>query len=164
MPKGKSKAPGGQRALTSSGFWPTLSKPAVAVGKHASVPGKYWTGCPSADKDKRFQCIVIEFAALHDFGDGVKGSGFKLKEMGEDGRGSLEPGVASGEEFIMAYPHPFLECYYFANRAELAEPVRKKAFPAGAGAAAADGVADGAAAGQLSTRRSSASSRMATAL
>ena len=38
--------------------------------------------------------------------------------MGEDGRGSLEPGVASGDEFIMAYPLPFLEYYYFANRAE----------------------------------------------
>ena len=47
--------------------------------------------------------IVVEFTAMHDFGDGVKGAGFKLKEMGEDGRGSLEPGVASGSEFIMAY-------------------------------------------------------------
>ena len=25
---------------------------------------------------------------MHDFGDGVKGAGFKLKEMGEDGRGT----------------------------------------------------------------------------
>ena len=156
MGKAKSKAPASQRALTSSGFWPMLSKTAVAVGKHASVPGKYWSGCPAADKEKRFMCIVIEFVALHDFGDGVKGSGFKLKEMGEDGRGSLEPGIASGSEFIMAYPLPFLEHYYFNNRLELPDAVRVKAFPADAvvtagggevedGAAAADGAADGAA-------------------
>ena len=63
------------------------------------VLGKYWTGCPSADKGKRFLCIVVEFTALHDFGEGVKGAGFKLKEMGKDGHGSLEPGVASGTEF-----------------------------------------------------------------
>ena len=80
-----------QTALTGSGFWPMLSKPAIAIGKHASVPGKYWNGCPAADKEKRFMCIVVEFTAMHDFGDGVKGAGFKLKEMGEDGRGSLEP-------------------------------------------------------------------------
>ena len=156
MGKSKSKAPASQKALTSSGFWPMLSKPAVAVGKHASVPGKYWNSCPAADKEKRFMCIVIEFVALHDFGDGVKGSGFKLKEMGEDGRGSLEPGIASGSEFIMAYPLPFLEHYYFNNRLELPDAVRVKAFPAGAvgtagggevedGGAAADGAADGAA-------------------
>ena len=133
--KGASK----QKALTSAGFWPMLSKPAVAVGKYASVPGKYWTGCPSADnKEKRFMCIVIEFTALHDFGDGVKGSGFQLKEMGADGRGSLEPGVASGDEFVMAYPLPFLEHYYFANRSELPDAVREKVFPADAGNAAAD--------------------------
>jgi hypothetical protein len=146
MGKSKAKAPS-QRALTSSGFWPVLSKPAVAVGKHASVPGKYWTGCPAADKEKRFMCIVVEFVALHDFGDGVKGCGFKLKEMGEDGRGSLEPGIASGSEFIMAYPQPFLEHYYFKNRLELPDAVRVKAFPADAVVAAAGGEAeDGAAA------------------
>jgi hypothetical protein len=131
MGKTKAKAPK-QTALTGSDFWPMLPKPVVAVGKYASVPGKYWDGCPSADKEKRFMCIVIEFVALHDFGDGVKGAGFKLKEMGEDGRGSLEPGVASGSEFIMAYPLPFLEHYYFQNRSELPEAVRVKAFPAGA--------------------------------
>jgi hypothetical protein len=75
-------------------------------------------------------CIVVEFTAMHDFGDGVKGAGFKLKEMGEDGNGSLEPGVASGSEFIMAYPLPFLEHYFFQNRSELPGAVREKAFPA----------------------------------
>ena len=96
-----------QRSLTNAGFWPMLPKTAVAVGKYASVLGKYWHGCPSADKEKRFMCIVVEFVALHDFGDGVKGASFKLKEMGEDGRGNLEPGIASGDEFVMAYPLPF---------------------------------------------------------
>ena len=94
-----------------------LSKPAIAIGKHASVPGKNCNGCPAADKEKRFMCIVVEFAAMHDFGDGVKGAGFKLKEMGEDGRGSLEPGVASGSEFIMAYPLPFLPTVSSSSRA-----------------------------------------------
>ena len=123
---GRTKANQGskQTALTGSGFWPMLSKPAIAIGKHASVPGKYWNGCPAADKEKRFMCIVVEFTAMHDFGDGVKGAGFKLKEMGEDGRGSLEPGVASGSEFIMAYPLPFLEHYFFPNRSELPDAVQ----------------------------------------
>jgi len=117
-----------------------LSKPAIAIGKHASVPGKYWNGCPAADKEKRFMCIVVEFTVMHDFGDGVKGAGFKMKEMGENGNGSLEPGVASGSEFIMAYPLPFLEHYFFQNRSELPDAVREKAFPAEAViAAGADG-------------------------
>ena len=55
------KAAGKQKALTTAGFWPMLPKTAVAVGKYASVVGKYWTGCPADDKLKRFMCIV----ALH---------------------------------------------------------------------------------------------------
>ena len=92
-------------------FYPTLNKPATAVGKYISAPGKFWNGCPAADKEKRFKCAVVEFSALHDYGDGVKGAGFSCKEMGEDGRGSLEPGVASGSEFMIGYPNPFLEYY-----------------------------------------------------
>ena len=127
-----------QKALTSAGFWPLLPKTAVAIGKFASMPGKFWEGCPSADKEKRFMCVVVDFVAVHDFGGGRKGSAFKLKEMGEDGRGSLEPGVASGEEFVLAYPLPFLEYYYYANRAELPDAMRSKVFPdAEAGSAAA---------------------------
>ena len=106
-----------------------LTKTAVAIGKFVSVPGKYWTKCPAADKAKRFKCVVVSFTALHDFGDGVKGAGFFLKEMGEDGRGSLEPGVASGAEFVMAYAQPFLEYYYDENRTELPERVRNTLFP-----------------------------------
>ena len=96
---------------TAIGFYPTLNKPATAVGKYISAPGKFWNGCPAADKEKRFKCAVVEFSALHDYGDGVKGAGFSCKEMGEDGRGSLEPGVASGSEFMIGYPNPFLEYY-----------------------------------------------------
>ena len=124
------------------------------LGKFTSVPGKFWKGCPQADKEKRYKCTVVEFAALHDFGDGVKGAGFLLKEMGEDGRGSLEPGVASGEEFVMAYPQPFLEYYYYENRGELDPAVCAKLFPGdavggvdGAAAAAGDGATEDAAAG-----------------
>jgi hypothetical protein len=146
----KTKAAVSQKTITSAGFFPMLPKPAVAVGKFSSVPGKYWSGCPPADKDKRFKCTVVDFVALHDFGDGFKGAGFQLKEMGEDGRGSLEPGVASGDVFIMAYPLPFLEYYYFENRAELTVQTRNILFPGDAAVAAtvdADGAAnDGAAA------------------
>eukprot|EP00966_Prymnesium_polylepis_P276820 6395712-Prymnesium_polylepis.1 len=111
-PKGKKPS---QKGLTGAGFWPMLPKTAVAAGKFCSVPGKFWDGCPSADKEKRYKCIVVEFLAVHDFGGGRKGSAFKVKEMGEDGNGSLEPGVASGEVFTLAYPHPFLEYYYYVN-------------------------------------------------
>ena len=79
MARTKAKKASKQTALTGSGFWPMLSKPTIAIGKHASVPGKYWNGCPAADKEKRFMCIVVEFTAMHDFGDGVKGAGFKLR-------------------------------------------------------------------------------------
>ena len=128
MGKTKAKAKA-QATLSCVGFYPLLIKMAAAVGKFASVPGKYWTNCPAADKVKRFKCTVISFVALHDYGDGVKGPGFFLKEMGEDGCGSLEPGVASGAEFVMSYPQPFLEHYYYENRAELPDAMREKLFP-----------------------------------
>ena len=38
--------------------------------------------------------------------------------MGEDGEGSREPGVASGEEFVVSYPKPFLDYYYLENPLE----------------------------------------------
>jgi hypothetical protein len=95
----------------------------------SSAPGKYWTGCSASDKEKRYLCTVFEFIAVHDFGGGIKGAGFQVKEMGEDGKGSLELGVASGEVFILAYPHPFLEYYWYANRSELDASVRLKLFP-----------------------------------
>ena len=107
---GKAKGTKGtsQRLLMTS-MVPVLPKTAVAIGKHASVPGKYWQGCPAADKEKRYLCMVVEFKPVHDFGNGFKGAGFSLKEMGEDGKGNLELGVASGAEFVMAYPIPFVE-------------------------------------------------------
>ena len=46
-PKAKRSA---QKPLTSAGFWPLLPKTNVAIGKFVSVPGKFWEGCPSADK------------------------------------------------------------------------------------------------------------------
>ena len=66
--------------------------------------------------------------------------------MGEDGKGSLEPGVASGDVFVMAYPTPFCEYYWYANRAELDDEKRKKLFPDAEQGGASTGVAaDGAA-------------------
>ena len=79
-PKKKVPAP------TSLGFYPMLKKTAVAISKQCSVPGKYWTGRSASDKEKRYLCTVIEFIAVHDFGGGIKGAGFQVKEMGEDGK------------------------------------------------------------------------------
>ena len=66
MPPKRSSKASKQSAIA---FYPTLNKPATAVGK-------FWNGCPAADKEKRFKCAVVEFSALHDYGDGVKGAGF----------------------------------------------------------------------------------------
>eukprot|EP00966_Prymnesium_polylepis_P283540 6551117-Prymnesium_polylepis.1 len=52
----KKKPSMSQKGLTGAGFWPMLSKTAVAVGKYCSVPGKFWDGCPSADKETRYKC------------------------------------------------------------------------------------------------------------
>ena len=60
MARPKAKKGSKQTALTGSGFWPMLSKPAIAIGKHASVPGKYWNGCPAADKEKRGKTTAAE--------------------------------------------------------------------------------------------------------
>ena len=38
-----------------------------------------------------------------------------MKEQGESGDGSLEPGIGSGEVFVVAYPNKFLQFYYAAN-------------------------------------------------
>ena len=108
---------------------PMLPKPGAACGKYADVLGKYWDKCPAADKARIFKCIIVEFKAIHDFGGGVKGAGMLMKEMGESGEGSLEPGIASGEEFIMPYPNPFLQYYWAANKDELSPDVRRKLYP-----------------------------------
>ena len=57
---GKTKRGTQQKTLTGTGFWPMLSKMASAVGKYTSVLGKYWSGCPSVDKEKRFMCTVSQ--------------------------------------------------------------------------------------------------------
>ena len=123
----------GKRAGTarqlSVQYFPLLPKPASAAGKFVDVPGKFWEGCPAADKAKIFKCIMVEFKAIHDFGGGRKGAGYLMKEMGESGADSLEPGVASGAEFVMGYPTPFLEYYWSANRGELEPDVRARLFP-----------------------------------
>ena len=62
----KKAATTSQRSLMTS-MYPTLSKTAVAIGKFASVPGKYWHSCPAADKEKRYLCTVLEFKSVHDF-------------------------------------------------------------------------------------------------
>lgn len=90
----KRKGAGKQATLHAQNFWPLLPKPAAAVGKFASVPAEFWDKVAAADKGKRYRSTVMAFEALHDFGSGRKGAGFLVKEMGERGTGSLEPGVA----------------------------------------------------------------------
>ena len=105
---------GKQSSLGGAGLLPLLKPVGSAVGKYCNVPGSFWEGCPAADKDKVFRCIVEEFVALHDFGS-RKSAAFRAKEMGESGTGSLEPGVASGDTLTICYPLPFLQFYYDAN-------------------------------------------------
>ena len=75
------KAKASSKNSPSISFLPLLTKPGVAIGKYAAVPGKHWQGCPGSDKEKRFLCSTLEFVAVHDFGD-RKGAAFKMKEMG----------------------------------------------------------------------------------
>ena len=77
---GKGKAKPKPATLASAGMYPMLSKTAVAIGKDTHVPGAFWTGCSEADKKKIYKCIVVEFEAMHTFGAGRKGAGFRVKE------------------------------------------------------------------------------------
>ena len=52
MPGKRVAKPIAQKTLLAS-MWPLLPKPAVAVGKFAAVPGKFWDGCPSGDCGRR---------------------------------------------------------------------------------------------------------------
>lgn len=127
----KKKSGSKQGSLTGSGVFPMLSKTSVAVGLSCLVPGGFWVGTPEADKKKQYKCIVVEFVAMHDFA-GRKGAGMRCKEMGESGEGSLEPGAASGDDFIVGYPTPFLEYFYAANANLLPEAMRPPAARPGA--------------------------------
>ena len=51
---------------------PVLSKPLSAVGLFVEIQGSDWGGCPAADKDKWFKCIVRQFEAVHNFPGGTK--------------------------------------------------------------------------------------------
>ena len=105
MPPKRSSKASKQSAIA---FYPTLNKPATAVGKYISAPGKFWNGCPAADKEKRFKCAVVEFSALHDYGDGVKGAGFSCKggkatadKLHEHDLGLLDPVHEDGEGYVV---------------------------------------------------------------
>ena len=49
-----------------------MSKPLSAVGLFVEIQGSDWGGCPAADKDKWFKCIVRQFEAVHNFPGGTK--------------------------------------------------------------------------------------------
>ena len=116
MAHGKGKAPAKQGSLRAAGLLPTLKKPAEAVGMYAHIPGDFWEKCPAADKKKIYASLVRTFEAVHKFAGGQPPSAaFECQEMGEEGTGSLELGVASGEVFWVSYPQPFLKYFYDAN-------------------------------------------------
>ena len=58
-----------QTALTGSGFWPMLSKPAIAIGKHASTPGKYWKGFSKGGKVTAAELHQDDLGLLDPSGD-----------------------------------------------------------------------------------------------
>ena len=90
--------------LTAHNFLPTLSKPAEVIGEYIKMQGKDWKGCPAADKDKWYRCVVRAFEAMHNFG-AFKSAAFEVQEMGESaGEGSLEPGGCFGREVLGCVP------------------------------------------------------------
>ena len=103
-----------QKKLIAHNFLPTLNRPAEVIGDYVVVQGREWSGCPAADKDKSFRCSVRKFEAMHDFG-AFKSAAFEVQEMGVAGEGSLEPGIASGDVFWIAYQQPFLKYYNAAH-------------------------------------------------
>ena len=113
-PKRKPAAGKATPKLAAHNFLPVLTKPAEVIGDYVSLQGKEWTGCPAADKEKWFRCTVRQFEGVHDFG-AFKSAAFQVQEMGQSGEGSLEPGVASGGQFWIAYVNPFLKYYYAAH-------------------------------------------------
>jgi hypothetical protein len=134
---GKGKASSSSSSLVAHNFLPTLTKPAAVIGDFISIQGRDWQGCPASDKEKWFRCVVRKFDALHDFG-AFKSAGFEVQEMGESGEGSLEPGVASGDVFWVAYQQPFLKHYYKANPEKLPDGHPEKPKPQTAGVPGGD--------------------------
>ena len=62
MPPRGSKAPAKPTSkLIAHNFLPTLTKPQEVVGSFVVMPGREWAGCPSADKEKLFKCVVPKF-------------------------------------------------------------------------------------------------------
>ena len=77
---GQTKRSRSKQSKINSGnnnFYPELKKSAHAIGKYIAVPGSWWDNCPAADKDKVYKCMVVDFVAMHDFGN-YKGSGYKV--------------------------------------------------------------------------------------
>lgn len=97
-PKRKNpKQPSKQSKILSAGsnIFPLLKKMSSAIGHFIHVPGSYWEGCPAADKEKIFKCLVVEFVTQHDFGF-YKSSGFKVRAC-----------VALGSRPVVALPNVF---------------------------------------------------------
>ena len=59
MGRGQTKRKvGSTSTLVAHNFLPALSKPSKIIGEFVSVQGSEWGGCPVAQKDSLFKCIV----------------------------------------------------------------------------------------------------------
>ena len=96
------------------------------IGIQIAVPGNHWEGRMTAEeKATDYLCTVRDYSVLHTFPGNNKAQGFELQEMGEDGKGSLEHGDASGEIFWIEYPFPYLTYRAKTIPVELVEQKQK---------------------------------------
>lgn len=140
MSKAKRKA-ATQSALA---FWPTLEKPAHAPSESTRVcPGSSGTAVRTPTRrsgttasSTSSWASMISVAVSKGARDEGEGDG-----RGRDGQPRAGR-VASGEEFVVCYPLPFLEYYWHANRGELSADARSKLFPSEVAEVSEDAVAD----------------------
>ena len=130
-PKGsrqKRKSVGSSSTLFNAGMMPLLRKAADAVGKNIDVPGKLWGNCPAADKNKLFNCAVLEYAPMHKWEEAMPvyvSSAYFCLVMGEKDGAQID----AGDQFWLKADNEFLKYYYSAN--PLAEDsAREEAPPA----------------------------------
>jgi len=128
-PKGsrqKRKSVGSSSTLFNAGMMPLLRKAADAVGKNIDVPGKLWGNCPAADKNKLFNCAVLEYAPMHKWEEAMPvyvSSAYFCLMMGEKDGAQID----AGDQFWLKADNEFLKYYYSAN--PLAEDSAREGAP-----------------------------------
>jgi hypothetical protein len=116
-----------QASLTDVGGLPLLKKPHEKIGKTVGVVGSHWgSACPPSDKNKTFQCTVLDHSLAHrderddddddDTPQQPPYQAFQLQEMGVDGTGG------NSDPFWMKYPLPFLTFWYQTYPDDLKQP------------------------------------------